>query len=144
VSAAATQGAENVVVRRACAGLRTACDDPRKWDQRPPRMKVTVPREHDIDRPLVVKFRMNELGSVSTRGATFGGHSGFPWGPIERKLRKNRTLRLKVPISRKAKRAMKRELRRGQLVRLSVVSVGKDNACFPNRYHSERIVTLKP
>lgn len=144
VAAPATQGAENVVVRSACAGLRTACDDPRKWDQRAPRMKVTVPREHDIDRPLFVKFRMNELGSVSTRGAVFGGRSGFPYGPIERKLKKNRTIRIRIPISRKAKRAMKRELARGQLVRLSVVSVGKDNACFPNRYHSSRIITLKP
>jgi hypothetical protein len=144
VAAPATQGAENVVVRRACAGLRTACDDPRKWDTKVPRMKVTVPREHDIDRPLFVKFRMNERGSVSTRGAVFGGLTGFPWGPIERKLRKNKTIRLRVPISRKAKRAMKRELRKGQLVRLSVVSLGKDNACFPNRFHSERIITLTP
>jgi hypothetical protein len=39
---------------------------------------------------------------------------------------------------------MKRELRKGQLVRLSVVSLGKDNACFPNRFHSERIITLTP
>jgi hypothetical protein len=74
----------------------------------------------------------------------FGGLTGFPWGPIERKLRKNKTIRLRVPISRKAKRAMKRELRKGQLVRLSVVSLGKDNACFPNRFHSERIITLTP
>ena len=143
VAAPATQGAENVVVRRACAGLRIACDDPRKWDQTTPRMKVTTAREHDIDQPLFVKFRMNELGSVSTRGAVFGGRSGFPYGPIVLKLPKNRTIRIRIPMSAKAKSAMKRELARGQLVRLSVVSVGKDNACFPNRYHSSRIIKLK-
>jgi hypothetical protein len=144
VAAAATQGAENVVVRRACAGLKTACDDPRYRDQTTPRMKVTVPREHDIDRPLFVKVRMNELGSISMRGAVFGGRSGFPYGPIERKLRKNRTIRIRIPMSPKAKRTMKRELGRGQLVRLSVVSVGKDNACLPNRFHSSRIIVLTP
>jgi hypothetical protein len=144
VAAPATQGAENVVVRRACAGLRTACDDPRKWDTTTPRMKVTTPREHDIDRPLFVKVRMNERGSISMRGAGFGGHSGFPYGPIVRKLKKNKTIRIRIPFSRKAKSALKRELGRGQLVRVSAVSVGKDNACFPNRFHSSRIITLKP
>jgi hypothetical protein len=144
VAAPPTQGAENVVVRRACAGLKTACDDPRVRDRTTPRMKVTVPREHDIDRPLFVKVRMNELGSISMRGAGFGGHSGFAYGPIVRKLKKNVTIRIRVPLSRKAKRALKRELGRGQLVRLSVVSVGKDNACIPNRFHSSRIVTLTP
>jgi hypothetical protein len=47
-------------------------------------------------------------------------------------------------FSRKFKRMIKRAARRGAETRGGWVGVGRDNACFPNRYHSKRQFTLVP
>jgi hypothetical protein len=144
--APATVGAENASVPAACAGEPTACDDPRKTDVTTPRMKVVLPRVHDVDRPLVMKVTMDEQGDVTVRGGYIvdGQRQGVPFGPIRRVLRASVTARIRLPIPATTKRGIKRAARRGRAARGSAVSIGRDNACFFNRFHSSRSFKLVP
>jgi hypothetical protein len=144
--APATLGAENASVPAACAGEPTACDDPRNWDVTTPRMKVVLPRVHDVDRPLIMKVTMNEPGDITVRGGYIvdGQRQGVPYGPIRRDLRTGVTARITLPIPATTKRMIKRAARRGRAAHGSAVSVGRDNACFFNRFHSSRSFKLVP
>ena len=144
--ARSTRGAENVDVPAACAGEPTACDDPRKWDVTVPRLVVKLPRVNDVDRPLIMKVTMNEPGDFTFRGSIAVGYprpsTTFLFGPISRDLRANVTVRLRIPIPARFKRMIKR--RRGVETRGGYAGVGRDNACFKNRFHSSRNFTLVP
>jgi hypothetical protein len=144
--APATVGAENASVPAACAGEPTACDDPRNWDVTTPRMKVVLPRLHDVDRRLIMKVTMNEPGDITVRGGYIvdGQRLGVSYGPIRRDLRAGVTARIVLPVPAKTKRLVKRAARRGRAAHGSAVSIGRDNACFPNRYHSSRSFRLVP
>jgi hypothetical protein len=144
--ARSTRGAENLDVPAACAGEPTACDDPRKWDVTVPRLVVKLPRVNDVDRPLIMKVTMNEPGDFTFRGSIAVGYprpsTTFLFGPISRDLRANVTVRIRIPIPARFKRMIKR--RRGVKVRGGYAGVGRDNACFKNRFHSSRSFTLVP
>jgi hypothetical protein len=143
--ARSTRGTENVDVPAACAGEPTACAAPRKADVTVPRLVVKLPRVHDIDRPLVMKVAMNEPGDFTFRGSySVGQARGFIFGPIRRDLRANVPVRIRIPVSPRFKRTIKRAARRGVETRGGYVGVGRDNACFPNRFHSSRSFTLVP
>ncbi len=146
--ARSTRGAENVEVPAACAGEPIACDDPRNWDVVTPRLVVKLPRVHDVDRPLVMRVTMNERGDFTFRGSFSVGQPGpgrsFVFGPIRRNLRANVTVRIRIPVSPRMKRKIKRAARRGIETRGGYVGIGRDNACFPNRFHSRRSFTLVP
>jgi hypothetical protein len=146
--ARATRGAENVEVSAACAGEPIACDDPRHWDVIEPRLVVKLPRVNDVDRPLVMKVTMNEPGDFTFRGSVSVGSPrpgrSFRFGPIRRDLRAKVTVRIRIPVPRRFKPMIKRAARRGVETRGGWVGIGRDNACFPNRYHSSRSFTLVP
>ena len=146
--ARSTRGAENVDVPAACAGEPTACDDPRKWDVTVPRLVVKLPRVHDVDRPLIMKVTMNEPGDFTFRGSFFVGYprpsTTFLFGPFKRELRTNVTVRIRIPIPARFKRMIKRAGRRGIETRGGYAGVGRDKACFKNRFHSKRTFTLVP
>jgi hypothetical protein len=146
--ARSTRGAENVDVPAACAGEPTACDDPRKWDVTVPRLVVKLPRVHDVDRPLVMKVTMNEPGDFTFRGTVSVGQPRpgrvFLFGPFERELRANIPVRVRIPITASFKRKIKRAARRGVETRGGYAGVGRDKACFKNRFHSSRSFTLVP
>ena len=146
--AGSTLGAENTEVPAVCAGEPIACDDPRNWDVTTPRLVVKLPRVHDVDRPLVMKVTMNEPGDFSFRGSVAVGvprpGRSFLIGPTTRDLRANVAVRIKIPIPRKFKPMIKRAARRGVETRGGYVGVGRDNACFPNRFHSRRSFTIVP
>jgi len=146
--AGSTFGAENTEVPAACAGEPIACDDPRHWDVTVPRLVVKLPRVHDVDRPLVMKVTMNEAGDFNFRGSVIIGQAGpgraFLFGPISRDLRANVTTRIRIPISASFKRKIKRAARRGIGARGGYAGVGRDRACFPNRFHSKRLFTIVP
>lgn len=146
VVARSTRGTENVDVPAACAGEPTACDDPRKADVTVPRLVVKLPRVHDIDRPFVMKVTMNEPGDFTFRGSYSIGPSrvGLTFGPIRRDLRANIPVRIRIPVSPRFKRMVKRAARRGVVTRGGYVGIGRDNACFPNRFHSSRSFALVP
>lgn len=144
--ARSTRGAENVDVPAACAGEPTACDDTRKWDVTVPRLVVKLPRVHDVDRPLIMKVTMNEPGDFTFRGAMAVGYprpsTSFLFGPISRDLRANVTVRIRIPIPARIKRLVKRNP--GARTHGGYRGVGRDNACFKNRFHSSRSFTLVP
>jgi hypothetical protein len=146
--ASATFGAENTEVPAACAGEPIACDDPRHWDVTVPRLVVKLPRVHDVDRALIMKVTMNEPGDFSFRGSVIIGQAGpgqaFLFGPISRDLRANVTIRIRIRIPQRFKSMIKRAARRGVGARGGYAGVGRDRACFPNRFHSKRIFTLVP
>jgi hypothetical protein len=144
--ARSTRGAENVDVLAACAGEPTACDDPRKADVTVPRLVVKLPRVHDVDRPFVMKVTMNEPGDFTFRGSYRIGLSrvGVLFGPFDRELRANVPVRIRIPISASFKRKIKRAARRGIVTRGGYAGVGRDKACFKNRFHSSRSFTLVP
>jgi hypothetical protein len=144
--ARSTRGAENVDVPSACAGEPTACDDPRKADLTVPRLVVKLPKVHDVDRPFVMKVTMNEPGDFTFRGSYRIGLSrvGVLFGPFERELRANIPVRIRIPISASFKRKIKRAARRGVETSGGYAGIGRDNACFKNRFHSSRSFTLVP
>ena len=146
--ARSTREAENVDVPAACAGEPTACDDPRKTDVTVPRLVVKLPRVHDVDRPFVMKVTMNEPGDFTFRGSVSVGYPRpgrvFLFGPFERELRANVPVRIRIPISASFKRKIKRAARRGVETRGGYAGVGRDEACFKNRFHSSRSFTLVP
>jgi hypothetical protein len=144
--AAPTRGAENAEPAGACAGERFACDDPRKWADLPvPKMTVRNKRFQDVDR-ISVRVTLTTPGSVSMRGSLFvvGMRQGFVFGPFERELEANKTIRIRVRVPRPVRARIKRALRAGKLGRVFFVSLGKDNACHPSRIHSDRMSYLKP
>ncbi len=146
--ARSTRGAENVDVPAACAGEPTACDDPRKWDVTVPRLVVKLPRVHDVDRPLIMKVTMNEPGDFTFRGSVAVGYPrpgrSFLFGPFQRELRANVTARIRIPIPPRFKPMIKRAARRGIETRGGYAGVGRDKACFKNRFHSSRSFTIVP
>ena len=81
-------------------------------------------------------------GSVSV-GQPRPGRA-FLFGPIERDLKANITVRIRIPIPPRLKRMIKRAARRGVMTRGGYAGVGRDKACFKNRFHSSRSFTLVP
>jgi hypothetical protein len=139
-----TRGQENAVLPAVCAGRRP-CDDPRNRIPTFPEMRVLGKKRQDVDR-FAVRFVLNRDGDVGTRGAVAIGRAGpgrtLIWGPLRLALRANVPRRLKVPIGKSFVRKIKRAVRRGEKVTVSVVSVGRDDQCPPNRAHSSRIYEL--
>ena len=68
----------------------------------------------------------------------------FLYGPIRRNVKANVSVRIKIPLTRRARRAVKRGARRGKKTRASIVTIGRDSACFRNRAHSTRLFELTP
>jgi len=140
-----TRGQENTLLEEACAGRRP-CDDPRFSYPGPLKMKVIGKKLQDVD-SFAVRFRLNKDGDVSTRGSILittprGGYpkpsDSLAWGPIRREVKAGVPVRVKIPITARFKRNIKRGLRRGKLIRAFVVSVGRDMNCNPLRFHSSR------
>jgi hypothetical protein len=140
--AAPTLGAANKLVPAACAGLPD-CDDP--LAPHPPlKPTVTVPRRRDVDRPLFLTVRLNVDGDISLRGSLFTSVGGYAFGPIERELRANKAVRLRIPTGRRARRIVKRAARQGEETRVGFRAVIRDKECRPGRFHSSRVFTLPP
>jgi hypothetical protein len=145
-AAAPTRGQENtLLLEEACAGRRP-CDDPRFSYPGPLKMKVVGKKRQDVD-SFAVRFRLSKDGDFSTRGSLLiqplGGRipkrsDGMAWGPIRREVKAGVPVRVKIPIPSNFKRRVKSGLRRGQLIRAFVVSVGRDLNCNPLRFHSSR------
>ena len=141
-----TRGQENTLLEAVCAGRRP-CDDPRFTFPGALKMKVIGKKFQDVDR-FALKFLLNKDGDFSTRGSVLISnptHPGIPtrrevlvWGPIRREVKAGVPSRVKIPITTRFKRYVKRSLRRGKLVRAFVVSVGRDKNCNPLRFHSSR------
>jgi len=109
-------------------------------------MTVKLPRIRDVDRRLVVVVTLSEPGDVSLHGSVLIG-SARPvgvFGPLVRDVRANVPVRVKIPISRRTKRLVKRGARHRKLTRLILATNGRDRACFRNNAHSDRQVTLLP
>jgi hypothetical protein len=149
-TAAPTRGQENAVLDAVCAGRRP-CDDPRFTFPGILKMKVIGKKFQDVDR-FALKFLLNKDGDFSTRGSyliTDPAHPRIPtprdsliWGPIRREVKAGVPTRVKIPITARFKRTVKRALRQGKLVRAFAVSVGRDNNCNPQRFHSSRAYEL--
>jgi hypothetical protein len=149
-TAAPTRGQENAVLDAVCAGRRP-CDDPRFTFPGVLKMKVIGKKFQDVDR-FALKFLLNKDGDFSTRGSyliTDPAHPRIPtprdsliWGPIRREVKAGVPTRVKIPITARFKRTVKRALRQGKLVRAFAVSVGRDNNCNPQRFHSSRAYEL--
>ena len=149
-TAAPTRGQENAVLDAVCAGRRP-CDDPRFSYPGRLKMKVLGKKSQDVDR-FAVRFRLNKDGDVSARGSALVGPRRLArpgpkllvWGPITLEAKAGRPVRLKVPLTRTFRRAVKRGARHGEQAELFVVSVGRDKNCSPLRFHSSRQYNLKP
>jgi hypothetical protein len=141
-----TRGQENtLLLEEVCAGRRP-CDDPRFTYPGPLKMKVIGRKSQDVD-SFAVRFLLNKDGDFSTRGSILittprGGYpkptDGMAWGPIRREVNAGVPVRVKIPITARFERRVKRGLRRGKLIRAFVASVGRDMNCNPLRFHSER------
>jgi hypothetical protein len=155
--AAPTLGADNAEVHAACAGSSPACDD-LSPDLRRAKLTVKVPRVHDVDRPLFAKVTLSNNGSISMRGSFYAPLGPIPptnpnnpqrppgsfvFGPIARDLKAKRAIRVRIPISRKAKAAVKRAARRGNQTRGFLISVAR-GTCERARFHSKRQFELVP
>ena len=95
-----------------------------------------------------MKVTMNEPGDFTFRGSFSVGYprpsTSFLFGPISRDLRANVTVRIRIPIRREDEANGQARGRRGAETRGGYVGVGRDNACFKNRFHSSRSFTLVP
>ena len=149
-TAAPTRGQENAVLDAVCAGRRP-CDDPRFSYPGPLKMKVLGKKTQDVD-TFAVRFRLNKDGDVSARGSALVGPRAearpgpklLVWGPIQLKAKAGRPVRLKVPLTRTFRRAVKRGASHGESAEIFVVSVGRDRNCNPLRFHSSRRYILEP
>jgi hypothetical protein len=151
-TAAPTRGQENALLAAVCAGRR-ACDDPRLQENVPPKMVVIGKKVQDVDR-FTLRFRLNEDGDVTTRGSAIVGtprRAGPPpasksivWGPVTRQVKAGVPVRIKIPLTARFRRAVKRGARLGEKTRAFVVTIGRDNNCFRNRAHSSREYELTP
>ena len=149
-TAAPTRGQENAVIDAVCAGRRP-CDDPRFSYPGPLRMKVLGKKTQDVDK-FAVRFLLSKDGDVSARGSALVGprHLARPgpkllvWGPIRLEAKAGKPARLKVPLTRTFRRAVKRGARHGESAQIFVVSVARDKNCNPLRFHSSRQYNLKP
>jgi len=149
-TAAPTRGQENTLIDAVCAGRRP-CDDPRFSYPGPLKMKVIGKKTQDVD-SFAVRFRLSKDGDVSARGSALVGprYLARPgpkllvWGPITLKAKAGKPVRLKVPLTRRFRRAVKRGARHGESAEIFVVSVGRDKNCNPLRFHSSRQYNLKP
>ena len=143
-TAAPTRGQENTPLPAVCEGRRP-CDDPRNRIPTSPKLRVLGKKIQDVDR-FAVRFVLNRDGDVGTKGGIGIGNLGrgktHHWGPLSLDLEANVPRRLKVPIPASFVRKIKRSLRRGEEVTLTVVSVGRDDQCPPNRSHSSRLYEL--
>jgi hypothetical protein len=144
------RGQENAVLDAVCAGRRP-CDDPRFSYPGPLKMKVLGKKTQDVDK-FAVRFRLNKDGDVSARGSALVGPRRLArpgpkvlvWGPITLEAKAGKPVRLKVPLTRTFRRAVKRGARHGESAEIFVVSVGRDKNCLPLRFHSSRQYNLKP
>ena len=135
-TAAPTRGQENAVLDAVCAGRRP-CDDPRFSYPGPLKMKVLGKKTQDVD-TFSVRFLLNKDGDVSARGSALVGPRRLArpgpkllvWGPIRVEAKAGKPARLKVPLTRTFRRAVKRGAPR---------RVGRDL-----RRHSSRQYNLKP
>jgi hypothetical protein len=149
-TAAPTRGQENTLLDAVCAGRRP-CDDPRFSYPGQLKMKVLGKKTQDVDR-FAVRFLLNKDGDVSARGSALVGPRRLArpgpklqvWGPIRLEARAGKPARLKVPLTRTFRRAVKRGARDGQTAEIFVVSVGRDRNCNPARFHSSRQYNLRP
>ena len=147
-----TRGQENANVASACEGRRD-CDDPRLQENIPPKMKVIGKKTQDVDK-FALRFLLNEDGDITTHGSAIVGPIGrsglkpgrksIIWGPVDRQVTAGVPVRIKIPLTRRFRRAVKRGARRGETTRAFVASTGRDNNCFRNRAHSDRIYFLTP
>src|SRR6185436_1040616 len=134
-TAAPTRGQENTLIDAVCAGRRP-CDDPRFSYPGPLKMKVIGKKTQDVD-SFAVRFRLSKDGDVSARGSALVGPRRFArpgpkllvWGPITLKAKAGKPVRLKVPLTRRFRRAVKRGARHGESAEIFVVSVGRDKNC---------------
>jgi hypothetical protein len=156
--AAPTLGARNAEVRSLCADSSPACDDPSPGIRRA-KLTLKLPRVHDVDRPLFAKVTLSNNGSISMRGSFYAPTGrpipridpnnprplpgAFVFGPIARNLKAGVSVRVRIPISRKAKAAVKRASRRGDETRGSLISVAK-GTCERAKWHSNRQFHLVP
>jgi hypothetical protein len=150
--AAPTRGAENAELPKVC-GDAPVCDNPRKADNKPPKMTVALGKSQRVG-DFHATITLSEAGDVNLRGSIVAGKirrrttgpipNGFVYGPIRRDVKARIATRIPIPLPRKARRAVKRAAKRGEDSVGYVVTIGRDNACFKNRAHSSRQVKLVP
>jgi hypothetical protein len=149
-TAAPTRGRENALLDAVCAGRRP-CDDPRFSYPGALKMKVIGKKTQDVD-TFALRIRLSKDGDVSTRGSALVGPRAearpgpkrLIWGPIRLEAKAGVPVRLKVPLTRRFRHAVKRGARHGETAELFAVSVGRDKNCSPLRFHSSRHYLLKP
>jgi hypothetical protein len=155
--ASPTLGAKNAGVPSVCADSSPLCDDPTSTLARA-KLTLKLPRSHDVDRPFFVRATLSNNGRVSMRGSYFAQlgpipptdprnpqplPGSFTFGPIERAVRAGVTIRVRIPISTRAKALVKRAARRGKETRGSLVTVGQGR-CERVKWHSSRQFKLVP
>jgi hypothetical protein len=150
--AAPTRGAENAELPKVC-GDAPVCDDPRKADNTPPKMTVALGKSQRVG-DFHATVTLSEAGDVNLRGSIVAGDlrrrtsgpipNAFVYGPIRRDVKARTPTRIAIPLSRRARRAVKRAAKRGEQSVGYVVTIGRDDACFRNRAHSSRHVRLVP
>jgi len=109
-------------------------------------MTVRPPKLQDVDRPLVIRVTLDEPGDVEVHGSILVGSArpAFTFGPLFRDVSANVPIRIRIPITRRARRLVKRGARRGKPIRGILATNGRDTACFRNRSHSDRIFKVVP
>jgi hypothetical protein len=90
---------------------------------------------------LRVLASMAEKGSITVRGAVKVGGKGFNLRPVTASCQANRTVTLRVKLSKKAMAAVGGALSRGRKVRANLTILARDAA--GNRKSAKRSVTLK-
>jgi hypothetical protein len=149
-TAAPTRGQENTLIDAVCAGRRP-CDDPRFSYPGALKMKVIGKKTQDVDK-FALKFRLSKDGDVSVRGSALVGPRRLSrpgpklqiWGPTRLEAKAGVPVRLKNPLTRTFRRAVKRGARHGETAELFAISVARDMNCNPLRFHSSRHYLLKP
>ncbi len=68
----------------------------------------------------------------------------YAFGPLESELRTNKTVRLRIPTGRRARRIVKHGGRRGEKTRVSFRGVAHDKGCIRGRCHTSRTFVLPP
>jgi glucose/arabinose dehydrogenase len=91
-------------------------------DTTPPTLRVRAKRRQRVLRlrGVVAYVRCSESCSVAARGRLRIGRAGYRMRPLARAAQANRRVRLKVRLTQRGRRALRRYARRGRLRRASV------------------------
>jgi hypothetical protein len=140
--AAPTPGAQNSAGTAACGSSGGGGGGGTAGDTRRPTAKLGGKRTQDIDK-LAVTVTLDEAGTVSATGTVRvpGSAKTYRFKRARKSATAGKRVKLRLKLSKKGKRAVKRSLRAGRKLRAKVTVTAADRA--KNRTTKRKTVRLK-